>query len=63
MDMMLLLNCNGLQVNPIHSNNKRTYKVRGIKAEGGAAAAMFENEEAGRRMSVAEYFETQYKYK
>ncbi len=51
------------QVNPIHSNSKRTYKVRGIKAEGGAAAAMFQNEEAGTRMSVADYFQSQYNYK
>lgn len=50
-------------MNPIHSNSKRTYKVRGIKAEGGAAAAMFQNDEAGTRMSVADYFETQYKYR
>ena len=55
--------CMALQVNPIHSNAKRTYKVRGIKAEGGAAAAMFQNDEAGRQMSVAEYFELQYKVK
>ena len=52
-----------MQVNPIHSNSKRTYKVRGIKAQGGAAAAMFQNDEAGTRMSVADYFETQYKYR
>ena len=50
-------------MNPIHSNSKRTYKVRGIKAEGGAAAAMFQNDEAGTRMRVADYFETQYKYR
>lgn len=50
-------------MNPTHGNSKRTYKVRGIKAEGGAAGAMFQNEAAGREMSVAEYFEEQYKLK
>ena len=49
-----------LQINPTHSNMKRTYKVRGIKAEGGAAAAMFENQEKGCTQSVAEYFEEHY---
>jgi hypothetical protein len=49
-----------MQVNPVHTNSKRTYKVRGIKAEGGAAAAMFDNQEKGVRQSVAQYFEEQY---
>ncbi len=53
----------GVQVNPTHTNSKRTYKVRGIKAEGGAAAALFDNAEKGCTQSVAEYFEEQYSIK
>lgn len=44
----------------LHGNTKRKYKVKGIKAEGGAAGTMFNNEAEGREMSVAEYFEKQY---
>lgn len=49
-----------LQVTVTHSNSKRKYKVKGIKAEGGAASTFFMNEQEGREMSVAEYFEKQY---
>ena len=41
-------------------NKKRTYKVKTLTTEG-ADQLMFENEQEGREMSVAEYFEKQYK--
>jgi len=47
-------------VNPTHTNSKRTYKVRGINVEGGAAATMFNNVEKGCTQSVEQYFEEQY---
>jgi hypothetical protein len=39
---------------------KRLYKVKTL-TDKGADALMFENEQEGREMSVAEYFEAQYK--
>ena len=49
-----------LQINGTHGNTKRSYKVKGIKADGGSANTFFMNEQEGREMSVAEYFEKQY---
>ena len=46
-----------------HGNPHRKYKVKDIRGEGGAAGAMFMNEQEGCEMSVAEYFEMQYKMK